>query len=134
MIPILADENFPGNAVAALKNEGYDILWIHDFAPGINDKEVLNIAIKEKRILVTLDKDFGEIAFKYGLPAECGVILFRLPCLAPALMIKTIINALKSRADWAHHFSVIEMNRIRMRPVLKVLPIDDQPQTPGDSE
>jgi predicted nuclease of predicted toxin-antitoxin system len=48
---------------------------------GSNDEEVLEIAMKEERILITFDKDFGELAFKKGLPAACGIILFRVPLL-----------------------------------------------------
>jgi predicted nuclease of predicted toxin-antitoxin system len=63
---ILADENFPGDAVTALREQGHDVLWIRTDAPGISDHEVLTHAQAEARILITFDKDFGELAFRFG--------------------------------------------------------------------
>jgi predicted nuclease of predicted toxin-antitoxin system len=121
MLRILADENFPGDAVKALKNEGYDVEWIQTIAPGSNDKEVLRMALEEKRILITFDKDFGELAFRYGLPAYCGIILFRITLLSPSYVVKKVVETLKSRSDWEGYFSVVEVNRIRVRPLMRVL-------------
>ncbi|MGH8001185.1 MAG: DUF5615 family PIN-like protein [Brasilonema sp.] len=74
----LANENFPGDAVEALRNQGHDVTWIRTDAPGITDPEVLNRAQSDERILLTFDKDFGELAFRSHLPATCGIILFRI--------------------------------------------------------
>jgi predicted nuclease of predicted toxin-antitoxin system len=75
----LADENFPGAAVAALVRAGHDVVWIGAVAQGTSDIEVFQWAAREGRIILTFDKDFGEIARRASLPAACGVILFRLP-------------------------------------------------------
>ncbi|WP_208738476.1 DUF5615 family PIN-like protein [Bradyrhizobium vignae] len=56
----LADENFPGSAVDALRASGHDVIWIRASAPGSSDREVLAQASHEQRILLTFDKDFGE--------------------------------------------------------------------------
>jgi predicted nuclease of predicted toxin-antitoxin system len=69
----LANENFPGAAVAALKTAGNDVVWIRTVAPGSRDSEVLALAARDKRVLLTFDKDFGELAKASRLPAECGV-------------------------------------------------------------
>jgi len=76
---LLANENFPYDAVAALRESGHDVLWIRTEAPGSSDSAILARAQAEERILITLDKDFGELAFRSGLPASCGIILFRIP-------------------------------------------------------
>ena len=76
---ILADENFPEAAVEALRHAGHDVRWVRTEAPGISDREVLARAQADTRVVVTFDKDFGELAFRFGLPADCGVILFRVP-------------------------------------------------------
>jgi predicted nuclease of predicted toxin-antitoxin system len=75
----LADENFPGDAVTALRTSGHDVLWIRTDAPGITDQDVLARSLKDARVLLTFDKDFGELAWRSGLPATCGIVLFRLP-------------------------------------------------------
>jgi predicted nuclease of predicted toxin-antitoxin system len=64
----LADENFPSAAVAALKAAGDDIAWVSLTAPGAADADVLAIAVREGRVLLTFDKDFGELAARSGLP------------------------------------------------------------------
>lgn len=57
---ILANENFPGDAVRALRVAGHDVTWIREDAPGRSEGEILEQAQREKQILVTFDKDFGE--------------------------------------------------------------------------
>jgi predicted nuclease of predicted toxin-antitoxin system len=120
MLRFLANENFPGDAVRALTRTGYDVAWILKDAPGSSDDEVLKKAMEEERTLITFDKDFGELAFKRGLPASCGIILFRIPLLSPQYVVKIVEEALKSRDDWAGYFSVVEMSRIRMKPIFRV--------------
>jgi predicted nuclease of predicted toxin-antitoxin system len=111
----LADENFPGDAVTALRTLGQDVLWIRTDAPGITDQDVLARSLKDARVLLTFDKDFGELAWRSGLPASCGIILFRLPALSPTGVGKVIADVLMARDDWAGHFSVVEPGRIRVR-------------------
>jgi uncharacterized protein with PIN domain len=55
----LADENFPGGAVTALRSNGYDIEWIRTLSPGISDPEVLKFAQSEDRVLLTFDKEIN---------------------------------------------------------------------------
>ena len=79
----LANENFPADAVTQLKAAGHDIVWVRTAAPGMKDEDVLAWAAREARIVLTFDKDFGELAFRYGLPAECAIILFRIATPSP---------------------------------------------------
>jgi predicted nuclease of predicted toxin-antitoxin system len=74
----LANENFPLDAVEALRHQGHDVVWIRTGSPGIADPEVLDRAQTKDRILLTFDKDFGELAFRTKLPAISGIILFRI--------------------------------------------------------
>jgi predicted nuclease of predicted toxin-antitoxin system len=111
----LADENFPGDAVTALRASGHDVLWIRTDAPGITDQEVLSRSLEDARVLLTFDKDFGELAWRSVLPASCGIVLFRLPTLGPTGVGTIIAEVLTSRDDWPGHFSVVEPGRIRVR-------------------
>jgi hypothetical protein len=117
MMRFLADENFPGDAVTALRAAGHDVVWIRTDAPGIADRNVLERAVTDGRILVTFDKDFGELAWRFNLPAHCGIVLFRLPMPPPAGAGTTLTNILTARSDWEGYFSVVEPSRIRMRPL-----------------
>jgi predicted nuclease of predicted toxin-antitoxin system len=114
---ILANENFPQDAVVALRERGHDVTWVRTDAPGSSDGEVLAHAQSEDRVLITFDKDFGELAFRVRLPASSGIILFRISSPSSAHIAKVAVEVLESRMDWAGHFSVVEDNRIRMTPL-----------------
>jgi predicted nuclease of predicted toxin-antitoxin system len=73
----LANENFPGAAVLALTAAGHDVIRVASAMRGASDTEVLACAARESRILLTFDKDFGELAGASRLPMDCGVVLFR---------------------------------------------------------
>lgn len=113
----LADENFPGDAVHALRDLGYDVDWIRTAAPGISDEAVLRRAMDQQRVLLTLDKDFGALAFRAGLPASCGIILLRVEPQTPEYVVDVVTEALRHYADWAGHSAVIDGSRVRIRPL-----------------
>ena len=73
----LANENFPLDAVEALRQNGHDVAWIRIDSPGISDPQVLSRAQSENRILLTFDKDFGELAFRSQLPAIRAIAVVR---------------------------------------------------------
>jgi predicted nuclease of predicted toxin-antitoxin system len=114
---ILANENFPGDAIAALAQHGHDVAWVRTDAPGSSDRKVLERAESEDRVLVTFDKDLGELAFRAKLPASSGIILFRISAPSSAHIARMAVAALESRTDWAGHFAVVEDARIRMTPL-----------------
>ncbi len=112
---LLANENVPGLLVRALVDAGCDVSWIRTVSPGASDREVLERAVDDERVLLTFDKDFGEIARTATLPAKCGVILLRVP-MPPRREIARLAVLILSRSDWAGRFSVVEPGRIRARP------------------
>jgi predicted nuclease of predicted toxin-antitoxin system len=114
---ILANENVPGEAINALRRLGHDVVWTRIHAPGSPDEAVLAQAQAEDRIVVTFDKDFGELAFRRGLPSSSGIILFRVTTQSPAYTVALIVAALQSRSEWSGYFSVVENDRIRMTPL-----------------
>ena len=81
------------------------------------DEDVLRRAQMEERLLVTFDKDFGELAFRVGLPAASGVVLFRISAPSSAHVARVAVSVLGGRDDWAGHFSVVDDRRIRMTPL-----------------
>ncbi len=117
MLRLLANENIPRQLVEHLRSGGADVLWIATHAAGILDQDVLAIAVQESRTLLTFDKDFGELARSASLPADCGVILLRVPIPSPNEIGPTLSDIILARQDWAGHFSVIEPGRIRTRPL-----------------
>jgi len=113
----LADENFPGDAVTALRAAGHDVSWIRTVAPGSSDRDVLARPVAEGRILLTFDKDFGELAWRSNLPSGCGIVIFRMPISPQSKTATLLTELLTGRADWAGNFAVGEPGRIRMRPL-----------------
>jgi predicted nuclease of predicted toxin-antitoxin system len=114
---ILANENFPLDAVVSLRTDGHDVWWVRTEAPGISDVEVLDLARRDNRLIVTFDKDFGEPAFHAHLPLASGIILFRLRAASAAQIAKFVSSVLMSRDDWLGSFAVIDNFRIRIRPL-----------------
>ena len=114
----LADENVPGALVTGLLDAGHDMSWIRLLNPGCSDEEVLTRAADERRVLVTFDKDFGELAAGRSAPSSFGIVLVRVALASPKAAMK-IAGILNGRDDWAGAFSVIEPGRIRM----KLLPL-----------
>ncbi|MBL9096409.1 MAG: DUF5615 family PIN-like protein [Alphaproteobacteria bacterium] len=111
----LADQNFPRRAVSALRAIGHDVAWIEEDSPGASDEATLARAEAEGRVLLTFDKDFGELAFQVGLPATSGVVLFRLPLRRTRQGSAWLAAMINARDDWSGRFSVVEPERIRTR-------------------
>ncbi|OHD53664.1 MAG: hypothetical protein A2Y33_07015 [Spirochaetes bacterium GWF1_51_8] len=112
---ILADENIDAQLVLELRNLGEDVVFIAELNPGIKDQEVFDIASVEKRILLTSDKDFGEIVFRQKKITE-GVILLRLSGLSISNKISKLLTLIKDhKPEIPHSFSVVTKNNIRIR-------------------
>ena len=112
---VLADENFPGPVVRALRQSGHDVVWVKEVMAGAGDRTVLERAQAEGRVVATFDKDFGELAYRFRLPATCGVVLFRLNGSSPDEDNARAVEALTSREDWAGCFCIVHDDRIRLR-------------------
>jgi predicted nuclease of predicted toxin-antitoxin system len=100
----LANENLPLDVVEAVRQIGHDVAWVRVDAPGSKDRDILHRAVVERRTLLTFDKDFGELAFKSGLPASCGVVLFRLQAESSIALATMVATALQARSDWLGKF------------------------------
>jgi len=116
-VRFVADECFPKAAVDALRERGHDVLWVRTASPGIPDTAVLSLAGAERRVVLTFDKDFGELAFSSGLDVSTGVVLFRLPLRSPGFVAQRAVAVIDAREDWRGHFSVVQEHRLRMVPL-----------------
>jgi predicted nuclease of predicted toxin-antitoxin system len=113
---ILANEDFSGCLVRALRGAGHDVAWIWEDARGSTDTAVLARAQQEGRIVATFDRDFAALAFGAALPADCGVILLRITG-TPERQVDTCLRAVASREDWKGQFASVMNDRIRVRPL-----------------
>lgn len=113
---LLANENFPYKSIYYLKEKGYDVLSIGMDNPSILDSEIMAIAINEERMIMTFDRDYGELIFRHNYRPEQGVIYLRLDNYQPhepGIIIEEIITngeILLTRA-----LTVIDKNGIRQR-------------------
>ena len=108
----LADENIPLEAVILLRNK-IDIVSVSEIAPGIDDESVLAMAVKEKRILVTFDSDFGELIFRIK-KKSCGVILLQIIPQTVEYIFSTLKKVLSQDVDFSKSFCVVESHKIRV--------------------
>lgn len=112
---LLLNENMSATAIFALRARGHDVLSVKESLRGQADAAILERARHEGRLLVTHDRDFGELAFRSRLPAACGVLLFCLSGSAPEVDSGRIVDVIESRDDWAGHFAVVTDMRTRVR-------------------
>jgi len=69
---ILAGENFPRPIVESLRKPNHDVLWARTDCPGLKDSELLERAEADDRVLLTLDKDFWQLALQRRIPSAPG--------------------------------------------------------------
>ena len=105
----ITDENLGIKVPDYLKDLGFDIVSVAQIARGDPDKKVLEIANKQGRILITLDKDFGELVFKEKL-IHAGVILLRLKDESVDNKKRVLSKALRSKRNFQGKFMVIKDN------------------------
>ena len=73
----LANENFPKPSITILRDSGLNVQSIQEDSPGISDEEVINIASERNLIILTFDRDYGELIFKHSRNAPPAVVYFR---------------------------------------------------------
>lgn len=113
----VANENIAPSVVRGLREAGHDVLSVKESMLGAEDPNILARAVFEQRIVLTFDKDIGELAFRSRLPASCGVILLRMTPQGRESDTRRILAVLLSRNDWTGAFWVASDRRIRKRPL-----------------
>ncbi len=113
-----ANENFPLASVNCLRNSGYDVTAVIEETPGAEDKDILARANHEKRIILTFDRDYGELIYKLKLPVPGGVIYFRFNPLTPIEPAEYILQLLSKGISFENKFTVAERDRLRQRPLV----------------
>jgi predicted nuclease of predicted toxin-antitoxin system len=76
-VNFLADECCDAFLVDGLRGDGHDVLYVKESAPGTDDHTVLQMAADQERVLLTEDKDFGELVVRLKLPAY-GIVFLRM--------------------------------------------------------
>ncbi len=113
----LLDESADFPLLNFLKGLGHDVTAIaHDYPHALKDREVLAIAHREQRILITNDRDFGELIFRQQLP-HAGVILFRLGAEDLATKVTWLERVVTDYSAQLDQFIVVSDRGIRVRRI-----------------
>ena len=98
-----------------LSTNDYDIKAVRDIDPKMKDCDVLNYAVTENRMVITMDKDFGELVFNSGLD-HSGVLLLRLEDAKSDEKVKTIQEILIKYEDkLKNNFCVYQHGKLRIK-------------------
>ena len=113
-VRFLADESCDFSAVRALRTAGFDVLAVVERCPGATDDEVIALSVEEGRVLLTEDKDFGQLVFAANRESA-GVILIRFPAGARGtLPTRVVQTAEREREALRGAFVVIQPRRTRL--------------------
>ncbi len=117
MLKFLIDESSGGKLAKALKENGYDAVYLGDYYPGAIDEDILKKAKNDERVIITNDKDFGDLILRQGKLSN-GVILLRLKIDKPLNRIKFVLAIIKELGIKLNKkFIIVSENKIRIRKI-----------------
>lgn len=109
----LADESCDFRVVRALRTAGHDVAAVVQIAPGAEDAVILDMALRDTRIFLTEDNDFGQLVYA-GETTAAGVILLRFPTGARSRLPKAVVDLVATHGEkLAGRFVVLQPGRAR---------------------
>ena len=112
---LVADEGVDRAVVERLRRDGHDVVYVAELSPGIADEEVLRQANTRGALLITTDKDFGDLVFRQRL-SHSGVVLLRLAGLPNAAKAELVAAVFRVHAaEVLGAFSVVSPRQVRIR-------------------
>ena len=112
---LLADEHIPLTSIRILRASDHNVLSVAADFPSIEDIEIVEIARREGRIIVTCDSDFGELIFKDRVERPSGVVYFRINRFKSDEPARIILRHLAEGTVFEGSFTVITRSRIRQK-------------------
>lgn len=110
----LADESCDFNLVRALRDAGHDVLAICEISPRAEDAAVIELSVREERVLLTEDKDFGQLVFAHGRKVH-GVVFLRYPLSTRQKLSEDVVRLVRQHGKkLAGCFVVVEPGHIRI--------------------
>lgn len=114
---IIADENVERYWINLLRRMQYEVVSIAETSPGISDTEVVIIAKKHKGILITEDKDFGELVFAHGID-NLSIIFLRYDQPEYSQVENALVDVVNTYVNSeTAHFITISKTKIRARKI-----------------
>lgn len=116
MSVFLADEHFPISSTYLLRTAGYEVAAVVEDSPSIEDTEVLARAVQEQRVILTFDRDYGELIYRRRLPVPVGIIHLRFVPTTPEEAGQRLLSLFRLNAvNIEGNFTTIDDNQIRQR-------------------
>jgi len=116
---LLADEGVDREIVESLRADGHSVIYMAEGGSGAADPKVLNLAVEHRSVLITSDKDFGELVFRRSQVSH-GVLLIRLAGVDGREKARLVRNTIARHADeLACSFTVISPGQVRVRRLLE---------------
>lgn len=111
---LLADESCDFAVVRALRAAGHDVMAIAEVSPRAEDDTVIELAVSQGRVLLTEDKDFGQMVYARGR-ATGGVVFLRYGGRARAALVRTVVELVRRRGErLVGRFVVVHPGRVRI--------------------
>ncbi len=112
----LANESYPFPSISLLRMKGYDVKSIAENYHGISDDQVISMVLEENRIILTFDRDYGELIFKYAPTRKPSVVYYRTKGKNPKEAAEILLNLFQQDSfQFENLFTVIDDNHIRQR-------------------
>jgi predicted nuclease of predicted toxin-antitoxin system len=111
----LANENFPYPSTLLLRQAGHDVICIAELFPSWKDRQVLEYAVREARIILTFDRDYGEMLFRFQLTPPPAVVYFRQKGSGPEAAGQRLSEYLRVGRELTGFFTVLDEEGVRQR-------------------
>jgi predicted nuclease of predicted toxin-antitoxin system len=117
-VDLLANENVPLATVRLLREAGFPTVSMSEEAPGLDDAAVMARARAAQQVIITFDRDYGDLLFRDGLPAPAGVLFCRFRPRSPSEAAARLLHVLRDpMVTVAGFFVVVERDHVRARPL-----------------
>jgi predicted nuclease of predicted toxin-antitoxin system len=111
---LVADESCDFSVVVGVRGAGHDVIAIAESMSGVDDEKVIELAASERRLLLTEDKDFGQLVFA-ATKQNSGVVLIRYPASTRSTLATAVVELLAERGEGLYsRFVVLEPGRARV--------------------
>ena len=112
----LANQNFPLTSIQILRQAGHHVVSIIEEAPGSRDRDILARAHAENLVILTFDRDYGEIIFRHKAAPPAGLVYLRFAPSTPAEPGGILLHVIEKKSpSLSDRFTIVERGRIRQR-------------------
>jgi len=110
----LADENIPLSVIQQLRKEGYSIISVIEEFKSSSDKKIVELSSKNEWIIITFDKDFGELIYKQESNKPFGIILLRVTPKSPKYILQILEWLLGTSISFEGNFIIVKEDKVRV--------------------